>query len=191
MKKQYSDPLDYQRFMGNFSSAVGFATCVVILFGVQVIRGLGWRVGAMATPATMALLGVPFFICIFMGVDNPSRLAVAVALGTAQSLLSKTAKYALFDPTTQMSYIPLDEESKVKGKAAIDVLCSRLGKSGGSLIQQGLVFIFGNILNASPAVAIIFYSVLFGWLSSANTLSGLFMAKTEMQKAEKLEGKKL
>ena len=191
LKKQYSDPLDYQRFMGNFSSAVGFATCVVILFGVQVIRGLGWRVGAMATPATMAVLGVPFFICIFMGVDNPSRLAVAVALGTAQSLLSKTAKYALFDPTTQMSYIPLDEESKVKGKAAIDVLCSRLGKSGGSLIQQGLVFIFGNILNASPAVAIIFYSVLFGWLSSANTLSGLFMAKTEMQKAEKLEGKKL
>jgi AAA family ATP:ADP antiporter len=66
-----------------------------------------------------------------------------------------------------------------------------LGKSGGSLIQQGLVFIFGNILNASPAVAIIFYSVLFGWLNSANTLSGLFMAKTEMQKAEKLEGKKL
>jgi len=191
LKKQYSDPLDYQRFMGNFSSAVGFATCVVILFGVQVIRGLGWRVGAMATPATMALLGVPFFICIFMGVDNPSRLAVAVALGTAQSVLSKTAKYALFDPTTKMSCIPLDEESKVKGKAAIDVLCSRLGKSGGSLIQQGLVFIFGNILNASPAVAIIFYSVLFGWLSSANTLSGLFMAKTEMQKAEKLEGKKL
>lgn len=191
LKKQYPDPLDYQRFMGNFSSAVGFATCVVILFGVQVIRVLGWRVGAMATPATMAVLGVPFFICIFMGVDNPSRLAVAVALGTAQSVVSKTAKYALFDPTTQMSYIPLDEEYKVKGKAAIDVLCSRLGKSGGSLIQQGLVFIFGNILNASPAVAIIFYSVLFGWLSSANTLSGLFMAKTEMQKAEKLEGKKL
>ena len=191
LKKQYPDPLDYQRFMGNFSSAVGLATCVVILFGVHVIRVLGWRVGAMATPTTMAILGVPFFLCIFMGVDNPSRLAVAVALGTAQSLLSKTAKYALFDPTTQMSYIPLDDESKVKGKAAIDVLGSRLGKSGGSLIQQGLVFSFGNILNASPAVALIFYSVLFGWLNSANTLSGLFMAKTEMQKAEKLERKTL
>lgn len=184
LKKKYPDPLDYQRFMGNFSSAVGFATCVVILFGVHVIRVLGWRVGAMATPALMALLAIPFFICIFMGIDNPARLTIAVALGTAQSLLSKTSKYALFDPTTQMAYIPLDEESKVKGKAAIDVLGSRLGKSGGSLIQQGLVFLFGNILNASPAVSVIFYSVLMTWLSAANTLSGLFMAKTEMQKAE-------
>ncbi len=185
LKKKYPDPLDYQRFIGNFSSAVGFATCIVILFGVHVIRVLGWRVGAMATPALMAILAVPFFLCIFMGIDNPARLSIAVALGTAQSLLSKTSKYALFDPTTQMAYIPLDEESKVKGKAAIDVLGSRLGKSGGSLIQQGLVFLFGNILSASGAVSIIFYSVLITWLSAANTLSGLFIAKTEMQKAEK------
>lgn len=185
LKKKYPNPLDYQRFMGNFSSAVGFATCIVILFGVHVIRVLGWRVGAMATPALMALLAVPFFLCIFFGIDNPARLTIAVALGTAQSLLSKTSKYALFDPTTQMAYIPLDEESKVKGKAAIDVLGSRLGKSGGSLIQQGLVFLFGNILNASAAVSVIFYSVLITWLSAANQLSGLFLAKTEMQKAEK------
>jgi AAA family ATP:ADP antiporter len=60
-----------------------------------------------------------------------------------------------------------------------------MGKSGGSLIQQGLVFLFGNILNAAPAVFVIYNGVLLTWLSAANTLSGLFMAKTEMQKAEK------
>jgi AAA family ATP:ADP antiporter len=49
VKKQYPNPLDYQRFMGNFSSAVGLSTCIVIFFGVHVIRLLGWRVGAMAT----------------------------------------------------------------------------------------------------------------------------------------------
>ena len=136
VKKQYPNPLDYQRFMGNFSSAVGASTCIVILFGVHVIRILGWKVGAMATPAIMAVLAAPFFACILMGLDSPARLHIAVILGTIQSLLSKTSKYALFDPTTQMSYIPLDQDSKVKGKAAIDVLGSRIGKSGGSFIQQ-------------------------------------------------------
>ena len=185
VKKQYPNALEYQRFMGNVSSAVGLATTIVIFFGVHVIRVLGWKVGAMATPATMALLGIPFFICIFMGLDSPQRLGLAVTLGTVQSLLSKTSKYALFDPTTQMAYIPLDDESKVKGKAAIDVLGSRLGKSGGSLVQQGLVVLFGSILNATPAVAVLFYAVLAGWLAAANSLSSLFHAKTEMQKAEK------
>jgi AAA family ATP:ADP antiporter len=83
-----------------------------------------------------------------------------------------------------MAYIPLDQDSKVKGKAAIDVLGSRIGKSGGSLIQQILVFGFGNIINAAPAVAVIYYSVLLAWISAANTLSQLFMAQTEMEKAD-------
>lgn len=188
MKKKYPDPLDYQRFMGNFSSVVGASTCIVIFFGVHVIRVLGWRIGAMATPGIMAILAIPFFGCILMGLDSPSRLNLAVTFGTVQSLLSKTSKYALFDPTTQMAYIPLDQESKIKGKAAIDVLGSRLGKSGGSIAQQGLIFLFGNILNAAPAVAVLFYSVLFCWLSSANNLNGLFIAKTEMRRAEEKEG---
>ena len=187
VKKQYPNPLDYQRFMGNFSSAVGLSTCIVIFFGVHVIRLLGWRVGAMATPVTMAALSAPFFGCILMGLDSPARLSAAVLFGTIQSLLSKTAKYALFDPTTQMAYIPLDQESKVKGKAAIDVLGSRIGKSGGSLIQQGLVFLFGNIISAAPVVGMIFYSVLFGWIAAASKLSTLFLAQTEMEKAKQQE----
>jgi len=187
VKKQYPNPLEYQRFMGNFSSAVGVSTCIVIFFGVHVIRILGWKVGAMATPAIMAIISIPFFACIFIGLDSPARLHIAVVLGTIQSLLSKTSKYALFDPTTQMSYIPLDQESKVKGKAAIDVLGSRIGKSGGSFIQQILVFGFGNIINAAPVVATIYYSILFAWLSAAKKLSTLFVAQTEMARAEKLK----
>lgn len=189
VKKQYPDPLDYQRFMGNVSSAVGLSTSIVIFFGVHVIRILGWKVGAMATPAIMSILAMPFFVCILMGLDSPARLSIAVVFGTITSLLSKTSKYALFDPTTQMAYIPLDEESKVKGKAAIDVLGSRLGKSGGSLIQQGLVFVFGNIINAAPVVAVIYYGVLLTWLNAANRLSGLFLAQTEMDKASRMDAK--
>ena len=69
-------------------------------------------------------------------------LGVAVYIGTALILLSRSFKYEMFDATTQIAYIPIDEESEVKGK---DVLGSRLGKSGASLIQQGLIFLFGEI----------------------------------------------
>eukprot|EP00578_Thalassiosira_sp_NH16_P029460 CAMPEP_0181087910 /NCGR_PEP_ID=MMETSP1071-20121207/6514_1 /TAXON_ID=35127 /ORGANISM="Thalassiosira sp., Strain NH16" /LENGTH=544 /DNA_ID=CAMNT_0023169809 /DNA_START=182 /DNA_END=1819 /DNA_ORIENTATION=+ len=181
VKRQYPDPLDYQRFMGNFSSIVGLSTCIIIFIGVHAIRILGWRMGALSTPLVMSCLALPYFCSILVGLDSPHRLRIAVIFGTIQTLLSKTTKYALFDPTTQMAYIPLDDESKVKGKAAIEVLGSRLGKSGGSLIQQGLVMVFGNIISAAPVLVVLYYSVLAWWAFSANRLSTLFYARTATQ----------
>jgi len=175
VKKQYPSALEYQHFMGTFSSVVGVTTFFIIFLGGNVIKHLGWKIGALATPTLMSLLAIPFFFCLLVGgVDNPTSLKFAVVIGTIQSLMSKATKYALFDPTTQMAYIPLDEDSKVKGKAAIDVLGSRLGKSGGSLIQQFLVLAFGNIIRAGPAVMAIFYSVLLTWMTAASKLSVLF-----------------
>lgn len=92
-----------------------------------------------------------------------------------------------------MAYIPLDDESKVKGKAAIDVLGSRIGKSGGSFLQQGLVLYFGNIISAAPVVGLIFYTVLWKWFTAANRLSGLFnaaQAEAKQQGETTLERKK-
>ena len=45
------------------------------------------------------------------------------------------------------------------GKAAIDVLGARMGKSGGALLQQLLVLACGDILSAAPVTAGLFYAV--------------------------------
>ena len=60
------------------------------------------------------------------------------------------------------------------GKAAIDVLGARMGKSGGALLQQLLVLACGDILRAAPVTACLFYAVMAAWIAAAVRLGGLF-----------------
>lgn len=50
-------------------------TFVVIFFGSNLIKHLGWRAGALATPVSMALLAAPLF-----GVVIASRVCTYVCM---------------------------------------------------------------------------------------------------------------
>ncbi len=81
---------------------------------------------------------------ITQGIINKELIVFAVGLGVFINAFAKAVKYSLFDPTKEMAYIPLDPELKVKGKAAVDVIGGRGGKSAGSYIQMGLLTVFSG-----------------------------------------------
>ncbi|MBJ7450343.1 MAG: NTP/NDP exchange transporter [Parachlamydiales bacterium] len=185
LKLQFPHANDYSAFMGMFSTCTGIVTIFMMLFlGSNVLRRFGWRAGALVTPVVLISTGVCFFsfvlfkdsltgLVAFLGT---SPLMLAVIFGAAQNMLSKSSKYSFFDPTKEMAFIPLDQESKVKGKAAIDVVGSRLGKSGGSLVQQGLLVAFGSMFAIIPYVGIILFAVIGVWIFAVFALSKRFAA---------------
>ncbi|HEY2811498.1 MAG TPA: NTP/NDP exchange transporter [Rhabdochlamydiaceae bacterium] len=184
LKLQYPNPNDYQTFMGTFSMVTGTVTILMMLFvGGNVIRRFGWKTGAMITPIVLMITGAGFFsfvifrdyLTALIAMLGTTPLMLAVIFGMGQNIMSKSSKYSLFDPTKEMAYIPLDQESKVKGKAAIDVVGARLGKSGGSLVQQGLIIACGSLTAITPYVALILLGIIVAWLMATNSLSKQFL----------------
>ncbi|KAK8575891.1 hypothetical protein V6N13_032799 [Hibiscus sabdariffa] len=193
LKAQFPSPNEYSSFMGDFSTGTGIATFTMMLLSQFIFDKYGWGVAAKITPTVLLLTGVGFFSLILFGDPLAPSLAkfgmtpllAAVYVGAMQNIFSKSAKYSLFDPCKEMAYIPLDEDTKVKGKAAIDVVCNPLGKSGGALIQQFMILTFGSLANSTPYLGGILLMIVFAWLSAAKSLDTQFTALRKEQELEK------
>lgn len=189
VKLQYPNPNDYSTFMGYFSTMTGFITILMMLFvGGNLVRRKGWSFAALVTPVVLLITGIAFFSFVifrehllgYITMLGTTPLFLAVIFGAAQNIMSKSAKYSLFDPTKEMAYIPLDDESKVKGKAAVDVVGARLGKSGGSIVQMGLLA-FGTLATITPYIGAILVFVIIAWIFAAKWLGKEFNRLTTEQ----------
>ncbi|CAH8258802.1 unnamed protein product [Arabidopsis lyrata] len=193
LKAQFPSPNEYSAFMGDFSTCTGIATFTMMLLSQYVFDKYGWGVAAKITPTVLLLTGVAFFsLILFGGPFAPlvaklgmTPLLAAVYVGALQNIFSKSAKYSLFDPCKEMAYIPLDEDTKVKGKAAIDVVCNPLGKSGGALIQQFMILSFGSLANSTPYLGMILLVIVTAWLAAAKSLEGQFNSLRSEEELEK------
>ncbi|MDP1607791.1 MAG: Npt1/Npt2 family nucleotide transporter [Chlamydiales bacterium] len=182
LKLSFPDTGSYQGFMAKISSSVGMCSLFATLFlGGMTIRILGWRFSALLPPIVIGSTSL-IFLTLFMHPEwiaplsqslNKTPLMLVVIFGAFQNVSTKMMKYAFFDPTKEMSFIPLDQESKVKGKAAIDVIGSRLGKSGAAWIQIVLIQIVGtgSVLSITHFLLPVIACTVVCWIVSIRSLN--------------------
>jgi len=185
LKLAYPETGAYQAFMASVSSSVGVCSFIITLFfSGMIIRRLGWHFSAQLPPIIIGSTSL-IFLLLFLKPDwlapliaplGMTPLLLIVAFGAFQNVATKVMKYSFFDSTKEMSYIPLDQESKVKGKAAIDVVGSRLGKSGAAWIQIVLIQIAGtgSVLSITHSLLPIIACTVLFWIFSVRSLNKQF-----------------
>ena len=110
-----------------------------------------------------------------MGGINPLHLSVLI--GLAITVFIKASKYVFFDTSKERAYIPLDEEARVNGKAAIDAIGSRLGKGMSAIfISTVLDPFFSNETVALISFTLLFL-ILILWIFAILRLSPEYEAK--------------
>lgn len=186
VRELYPNPQDLNSYMSLVMTTTGvLATLIAFFVSGNAIRKFGWTFTAMLTPTVLLFTSIGFFgfyffkpqlVGISMSLFQTTPLMIAVFFGSVQNVLSRSAKYTVFDATQQMAFLPLPYESRTKGKAAIDGVCSRIGKSGGSLIYQVLLLTFSTITASAPYVAGVLLVSILGWTVATNLLGKRFNA---------------
>ncbi len=190
LKILYPSPAEFSMYMGDVMTIMGvIATCTSLFISAFLLRKFSWTVNALIPPIIMLSTGLFFFgfllykdsflggLALFLGT---TPLLMSVFFGTLQNCMTRASKYTLFDATKELTFIPLSRESRLKGKAAIDGVGSRIGKSGGSMIHQTLLILFSTISAATPIIAGIFLVVVGVWILSVISLGKRFLSLTSL-----------
>jgi ATP:ADP antiporter, AAA family len=194
VKIAFPDMNDYNMFMGQFSTWTGFITILLMVVGNNILRKLSWTKAAILTPIMVLVTSSIFFFFVWNGTKSTpfaplmgtTVVLVAVIIGQIQNVLSKGTKYSLFDSTKQMAYIPLDQEAKVKGQGAVEVIGGRAGKSGGAFIQSTLLAIIGGSVSLASLTFILGPLVIIicaMWIAAVFGLGRKFAALTAEAKS--------
>ncbi len=201
VREVYPNTDEFTYYMNQVMFFIGLVATSTALFGTgNFIRRCGWTFTALITPVALLTTSVLFFYFFFckegmcfaaipvgLGLSTPT---LVVFLGSLQNCISRAAKYSVFDATKELAFVPLDSESKLKGKAAIDGVCSRLGKSGGSVIHQGLLMFFSTIVASAPYVAAALLVIIGLWILAVTALGKRFNELTQQQTADALAAAK-
>jgi AAA family ATP:ADP antiporter len=199
LRNLYSNPNEFNAYMGKVLIGIGVMATLLGIASTIFIQKVRWTFNAMIAPMIMLVTSIGFFaFLLFQNVDivrsmtmlfGHLPLVVGVFFGSIQNCLNRASKYSIFDTTKELAFIPLAKESKLKGKAAIDGVGSRLGKSGGAVIYQVLLMTFGTVASTVPYVAGILLLIIGLWMWAVKALGKKFSELTQPQR-EVVEGAK-
>lgn len=184
VKQLYPNPSDFNAYMGQVLTWIGIvATVTSVFISGSIIRKFSWTASALISPMILLITGIAFFFFFFFKDSSfasfahwfgATPLVLCVFFGSLQNCLARASKYTLFDATKELAFIPLSKECKLKGKAAIDGVGSRIGKSGGSVIHQSLLMVFSTVALSTPYVAFLLLFVIAAWVVAVRSLGKRF-----------------
>ena len=183
IKQLYPNPSEFNLYFGEVMTFMAVVATLVGLFVTNSLIRKSWTATALIPALITLISGTAFFAFALLEQSNVSwvsaffgmtPLMLSISFGSLQNAMSRACKYTLFDATKEISFIPLSQESKLKGKAAIDGVGSRIGKSGGAVVHQGLLLIFSTVTASTPYIGAIFLAVIGIWILAIVSLGKQF-----------------
>lgn len=193
-----NDSTGYAMFMQQVMQWNSIITVLMMIIGANILPLISWKTGALVTPVLSILFLLPFFsLQLFEGAfytifDVNQIITITLIAGTLNNIMTKATKYAFFDPTKEVAYIPVDESIRTKGKGAADLIGGRIGKAIGSCYLIALTGLGMKYQSTTSLLNnMVFWIAIFGVIIYIMWFLSIFIFSKEYEKAKtKYEGNK-
>ena len=188
----------------------------LFFIGYRSVSYFGWTKSAIVSPIIIAVFGSAYLITSFANYGNMHSIYeklwastrnnskhlldtitleehqtnfIVYVFGTLCVNLTRSLKYSFFDPTKELAFFVLDKEERARAKAAVDLVGSRIGKSGSALIFLILISCTHNEINQMIAIAVLFILILIPWIYCTISAGSKYNAMSQQLQREEEEAK--
>ena len=170
--------------------SVGVLTLLFAYISQYILSTIGWTFTAMISPISVGFTASLFLISKTIYVYSKSEIILIIALiiGFIQNVASKACKYSFFDSSKELVFVHMDEDERIKAKSIADVVPSRGGKSLGSFIQMGLIYMRVPVGKMNVCLDVISKELLFvvcilsaSWIACTVNLGKIMENKIKMK----------
>lgn len=180
INRRFTSAIELNNYLAQLDFLIGIFSLIIGLFIFSnIINKFGWKITALVPPIVWLISSICLYLALFVekyGINHVNLNNLILILGTLQISTGKAVKYCIFDQVKEITFIPLSIEQQKNGKAVIDGIISRIGKSGGSIIIQMLLACsIGEIMHVTPIIAIIIMITIFAWIYATNKLGKLMV----------------
>lgn len=167
--------------LAQVSYYTGFVALVLalIIYPLSMKKG-GWLATALITPVLFGVTGFLFYSAqilpetFWQHVAWQQTLSWPIFFGLLHICFLRGSRYSLFDATKEIAYIGIPHDEQVQGKAVIDGIASRIGKSAGSMLFFMCYALLGNsIVAAVPLLALLMGLLTAYWIYAVVVLGAL------------------
>ena len=180
----YPKTADYHNYMSQVTMLTGVFSTFFGLLISTIIRYFAWKKTAYFTPFIISITSFLFFGALFFNNADSSYLpqmatgltplAIVVLVGGLQNSLCRSAKFTFFDTTKEIAFIPLSRDEKIKAKAVIDGIGSRLGKSAGAVFVQIMILFIPTVSAMAPYFLAVLLPILSTWFWAIRYIGSVF-----------------
>ena len=147
----------YLLYQSKIDFLTGIFTGVFSLISFFILKKIKWKYAVSIPIISVGIIGsvilMPYFLyCAFI-----------VHIGALIRILGRSSTYAFLDPSKELCFISLSENEKSVGKAVVECIGTRFGKSVGNWIQVTLIFMYPTytLFDFSKFILIIFLFFIF------------------------------